>query len=116
MKNYKLLEPGDIVKRGDQVAVYTDPEEGIRAYTGAVGMFAGEISYPIYRRTDVDLVYFQIKDNEDGTTLTLDPDEAASILKTMVQEERDGNSETYIFSTKTMTEQQFKALPKFKGF
>ena len=56
--------------------------------------------------------YIQIKDCDDGAALTVGAEEAKEIIDSMLED----NTQEYIFSTVTMTEQEFKALPEFLGF
>lgn len=62
-------------------------------------------------------VYIQIKDSESGPVLTVEAEEAKSIIDSMIDNVLESDDkESYKFSAIEMTEQEFKSLPEFHGF
>ena len=116
MENVRRVRPEETVILGDLVTVNDTPESGYRPLSGHVGIPASDYSYPIYRNMDIDKEYIQFKDGETGPILTVGGEEAKRIIDSMLENEADGNPQEYTLSTKTMTEEQFKSLPKFTGF
>ena len=110
---YRKLGAEEIVTIGDYVTIDGNEASGFRKYNGRVGIEAGPFCYPIYR---LESIYIQIRDCDDGAVLTVDVRESKRIIDSMVENEADGNTQEYTFSTVTMTEQEFKALPEFLGF
>lgn len=62
-------------------------------------------------------VYIEIKDGSDNTpALILEPEAAKSIINEMVAEGEHEDSSSYVFRAIELTEDEFKAIPKFTGF